>query len=225
MWGRIGRERTPVEDVGRGDSPRWLLARAGPSNIFSVGATEEVVHEARVITATHRDLRSDVHEGRFRSDLHARISEDVVDVPRLRQRREDILLLLRRELVSPSLPPLEFALASALLMHPWPLNVRELKGIATQLQTLGAGNRELTLDLVEASLARTVNLPPELGEQTVGDLRQTILEPPSRSRLEALLREHRGVVADIALRVGRTRKQVHRWAREHGLSVEGFRDG
>ncbi|MCB9595324.1 MAG: sigma 54-interacting transcriptional regulator [Sandaracinaceae bacterium] len=203
-----------------------LLRALESGRVIPVGSTEEIPHHARVITATHRDLTSDVREGRFRADLYSRVSDFVLEVPSLAARPEDTLPLLRHGFSGP-LPPLDFALARALLEHPWPLNVRELMRIAKQLETFGAGRAALTLDLVEASLARSVSLlgdttdsePPPADDARGSD------RPPSREALEELLREHRGVVADVARQVGRSRKQVYRWLRSQGLDLEDYREG
>ncbi len=228
-----------LDEIGELPLPQQakLLRVLETGCVAALGSTEETPHGARVVTATHRDLATDVREGRFRTDLYGRISDFVLEVPPLRSRREDILPLLRHGFDGP-MPPLHHDLAKALLRHPWPLNVRELMRVADQLRTFGEGRSELELDLVEAALRRTAGLvatvepPPDPVGPSASSPRGTRSRtrppserPPSRDELVDLMKEHRGVVADVARHVGRSRKQVYRWARAHGVSAEDFRDG
>jgi DNA-binding NtrC family response regulator len=100
-----------------------------------VGGTEPVRADARVICATHRDLRAMVAEGTFREDLYYRLSCVVLEVPPLRDRKSDlpllcseILLRMARESEAPlrRLGPDALALLAA---HEWPGNVRELENV------------------------------------------------------------------------------------------------
>lgn len=101
-----------------------------------VGGSETVMVDVRLIAATNVDLPSLAADGRFRADLLDRLAFDVITLPPLRQRAEDIPLLaehfalqmtkeLRRELF-PGFTPRALAALSA---HPWPGNVRELKNV------------------------------------------------------------------------------------------------
>jgi len=227
-----------LDEIGELPLPQQakLLRVLETGCVAAIGSTEETPHGARVVTATHRDLTLDVREGRFRTDLYARISDFVLEVPPLRMRREDVLPLLRHAYDGP-MPPLHHDLAKALLAHPWPLNVRELMRVAEQLRTFGEGRVELALELVEAALERTAGLlddehaePPapafvSAKPEPERRSRPASERPPSREELATLMRQHRGVVADVAREVGRSRKQVYRWARSHGLSPEDFRAG
>ncbi len=103
-----------------------------------VGGTQTLTSRARVIAATHRDLPVEVRSGRFREDLLYRLSAYTIHVPPLRERQEDIPLLVAglMERIAGSLqrPPLkltETALAR-LCQHDWPGNVRELVNVLTQ---------------------------------------------------------------------------------------------
>ena len=103
-----------------------------------------------MIAATNRNLPGEVRAGKLRGDLYARLSEIVIRLPPLRERREDILLLLSHFLGAG--PPLQPALAESLLLYDWPWNVRELSKVATELRVRGAKLPQLTLDLVESRL-------------------------------------------------------------------------
>jgi transcriptional regulator with PAS, ATPase and Fis domain len=101
--------------------------------IVRVGGTEEVGVDVRIICATHRDLRREVEAGRFRQDLYYRISTFTLEIPPLRERPTEIVLLaelfavrIARELGLPH-PKLAADVIEALSAHAWPGNVRELR--------------------------------------------------------------------------------------------------
>ncbi|MCX7719164.1 MAG: phage shock protein operon transcriptional activator [Candidatus Sumerlaeaceae bacterium] len=104
------------------------LERVGSSRTLSV--------DVRLVAATNVDLRALAEAGRFRHDLLDRLSFEVLVVPPLRERREDILLLARHfarrmaaELALGYQPEFSPAAVRALLEHPWPGNIRELKNV------------------------------------------------------------------------------------------------
>jgi DNA-binding NtrC family response regulator len=110
-----------------------LLRVLQERRFFRVGGTTEIAVDVRVIAATHRDLAADVREGRFRDDLYYRLNVINVQIPPLRDRREDVPLLaqefldrlsheLGREVTGISEEGLR-----VLMDHDWPGNVRELE--------------------------------------------------------------------------------------------------
>ena len=127
-----------------------------------LGSNETRAMEARVICATHRPLKSLVKAGAFRADLYYRISTVEVEVPSLRERRSDILLMahtfLRKFARRHSRPAARFSPAAmaALQEHAWPGNVRELQNVI-----------ERAVVLCEAAEIGIANLPPEFGEAVV----------------------------------------------------------
>jgi psp operon transcriptional activator len=101
-----------------------------------VGSSRPTSVDVRIIGATNADLPALARSGRFKEDLLDRLSFEVLHVPPLRERRDDILLLARHfaarmaaELGLASPPEFSRAAAAALLGHPWPGNVRELKNV------------------------------------------------------------------------------------------------
>jgi transcriptional regulator with GAF, ATPase, and Fis domain len=192
--------------------------------ITPVGATTPASVDVRIIAATNRDLDAAMSENKFRGDLFARLSEVPLTLPPLRARREDVLVLLMHALGSPAVrlaPPL----AEALLLHAWPFNVREVLAIAAHLRITSRGASELDLDLVADRLdipddIATASTPPSARPSEEPQDREP---PPDRAKLEALLREHRGVVADVARSMRRSRKQVYRWITAQGLDVRAYR--
>jgi DNA-binding NtrC family response regulator len=223
-----------------GELPPWLqpkLLRAlEERRVTPVGESQSVAFDARIVAATNRSLIERVHEGAFRGDLFARLSELTLEMPPLRERREDILPVLIDALGQPA-PELDPELVSALLLHPWPFNVRELRKVATQLAVRAQGAPRLTLELFEphlrhtaprATVASAEASPPGAGshaEAVAEDGDERAQPIPDRARLEALLRRWHGVIADVARETGRSRKQVYRWIQHYELDVASYRDG
>jgi len=116
-----------------------------------VGANEEIPFDARIITATNRDLESSVEERSFRQDLYFRINVVRVHLPPLRARGNDVLLiaqmLLERyaQVGGRKVTGLTQAAAQRLLAYPWPGNVRELSNCIERAVAL-TRNEQLTVD-------------------------------------------------------------------------------
>ena len=127
-----------------------------------VGGNEVLSAQSRIVAATHRDLEQQIGLGRFREDLYYRLNVFPVQVPPLRQRGEDILLLAEhalQRLEAQGLGRVRFGdgVQQALLSYRWPGNVRELQNLMERLLILHAG-----------SIVRLADLPPKL--RAGGDL-------------------------------------------------------
>ncbi len=140
--------------------------------VLQEGEFERVGDEAsrrvnvRVVAATNRDLRKEVDEGRFRLDLYYRLGVFPMEVPPLRERREDVPLLiahfvrqagLRFHVPDPSVPNGEVKRAQ---LYDWPGNVRELQSVVERAVIVSRGGK-LTLDLPSnAARKREIGSPP-----------------------------------------------------------------
>jgi two-component system response regulator AtoC len=130
------------------------LLRAIQEQVFErVGGTQQITTNARIIAATHRDLFAEAAAGRFREDLAYRLKVVSIQLPPLRERREDIPLLARalmeriaHKVHKPVLQITDQALAK-LQSHDWPGNVRELENLLTQALVQARAN-VLTPDLL-----------------------------------------------------------------------------
>ena len=111
-----------------------------------VGGTRAIPVDVRILAATHRDLEKDVREGRFREDLYFRLCVVKIEVPPLRERREDIPALAGRflEQLAKRTPHACRSLSGEALarmaQHAWPGNVRELRNVVEQAAILSAGH-------------------------------------------------------------------------------------
>jgi len=106
-----------------------LLRVLGNGSVRRVGGTRDRPADVRIVAATNRDLQTEVSAGRFRQDLYFRLAAAVVQVPPLRQRAEDIPMLVARLLDDLGHSEVEVTPATLveLSKRPWPGNVRELK--------------------------------------------------------------------------------------------------
>jgi two-component system response regulator AtoC len=132
-----------------------LLRALQERAVRPVGADLEVPFDARIIAATNRNLESAVEEGRFRQDLYFRIDVIRVDIPPLRERGNDVLLLAQHFIdrcarkVGKAVVGLSPAVAKRLLDYPWPGNVRELQNCIERAVTLARYERLAVDDLPE----------------------------------------------------------------------------
>jgi DNA-binding NtrC family response regulator len=183
---------------------------------FPVGATTARRSDARVVAATNVELRAEAEAGRFRRDLYARLAEHRLDVPPLRARRADVPILVRHFLAQ--LAPgwsvgLSASFLEPLLLHDWPMNVRELRAVV----------QAVALARPAAPALAREHLPPALlGALPPGTVPRRA-SAPLRDELERLLQEHKGNVGRLAERLGTRRTQVYRWLARHGIDATRFR--
>jgi DNA-binding NtrC family response regulator len=158
-----------------------LLRALQERRIVALGDTKETDVDVRIIAATNRDLRAEVTGGRVRQDLYYRLAVLTIELPPLRQRREDLPLLLEHfvthsarahGLPAPTLPP---GLRRRLLDHGWPGNVRELANTIERLVILA---QDGTADLAD--------LPPEFGAVPTAEAATNFTLPPTGLSWEQL---------------------------------------
>ncbi len=207
-----------------------LLRVLEERTVIPVGSHVPLAVDVRVIAATNRNLALAVQTGRFRPDLYARLAEYQVNLPPLQERREDILQLLVHAL---NLPQARFTpeLIERLLLYHWPFNVREVFKVAAQLRINGMGAPWLEMEMLEGRLDQASGMKkpasPLEDEATEDEASETSedLGAPDREELCKLLRQHQGVVSNLARAVNRSRKQVYRWLHKHNVEPADFRSG
>ncbi len=126
-----------------------LLRAVQEHEVTPLGASAPVQFDARIVCATNRDLEKEVAEGRFREDLFYRLNIIELHLPPLRERREDIPLLVRHFVKRTAREqqqhekPIEPAAMTALLNYAWPGNVRELQNAIERAFTLSGERVDL----------------------------------------------------------------------------------
>ena len=184
-----------------------------------LGSTQSRQADVRIVAATNQDLAGRVRRNQFREDLFARIDEATLRLPPLRDRREDLNLLIEGFLAREN--QREFQLTAdfveALALHDWPRNVRELEKIVRRLIVLKERDRRFEwTDLPDA-------LQTPLRERYTRRLDDRYRDWPAKSKLRDLLALHRGNVSKVADDLGVDRKQVYRWLTGYALNAKDFR--
>ncbi len=122
-----------------------LLRVLQEKEIVRVGGTQSIPVDFRCVAATNRDLAAMVKEGTFRPDLYYRLNVFTINLPPLRERREDIPLLVEHFLskhaaaMNKPVPRVSAAAMDLLLTYPWPGNVRELENAVERALVIGRG--------------------------------------------------------------------------------------
>ncbi len=196
-----------------------LLRVIQERHIRPLGSHREVPVDVRLISATHRDLRTAANAGHFREDLYYRLAVVELQLPPLAERREDIPLLAehllgqiaerrdeRRKRYSPQA-------MERLLAADWPGNVRQLINVIEQNVVLCPGP-VIGPHLVEQALGDTTRELPSFNEAR---------EEFSRNYLAQLLRLTRGNVSRAARLAGRNRTDFYKLLAKHQLDPTAFK--
>jgi transcriptional regulator with GAF, ATPase, and Fis domain len=198
-----------------------LLLRALQERaIRPVGSDREQPVDVRVIAATNVRLDAAVTSGRFRGDLYARLAQIPLEIPPLRERRDEILGLAEGFALAAQKPlHITADAAEALLLWHWPFNVRELENLVRRWCAMAAPvalGLEFLRGVNPAFLAPfqdRVSSPPSHGSGTHA------VNAPSleRAQLEEMLRSCDGDVSEVARRLSTTRAQIYRMIDRLGL--------
>ncbi|MBI3562421.1 MAG: sigma-54-dependent Fis family transcriptional regulator [Gammaproteobacteria bacterium] len=196
-----------------------------------IGGDTQVPLQVRVIAATHYNLEQAISAGRFRSDLYYQLNIVPIQVPPLRDHREDVPELLQYYISvfvdQGELPYRRFSLAAQnrLRNHSWPGNIRELSNLVQRLLIVGSGP-EISLEEVEQALGQRSEVPfitPGMLPGFELPLREA-REQYERAYLEHQLRLHGGKVGKIATIVGLERTHLYRKLRALGLDPKNIDD-
>ncbi len=183
-----------------------------------IGGTETIVTDARVVAATNRDLRAMVERGEFREDLFYRLNVVSLEIPPLRERRDDIPLLVKHYLDlftkenGKDIGITEAAMAS-LCAYSWPGNIRELRNCVERMVVLCRG-KMIDID----------NVPVDIREGVTPGIAKTVLAQPScdlecneKILIERALNECRGNRTKAAEKLGISRRTLHRKLHTYNL--------
>ncbi len=190
-----------------------------------VGGTETIELDVRVISASNRDLAKMVEEGSFRQDLFYRLVVFPITLPPLRDRREDIPLLVEHFLekyardAGKRLTRVEAQAMEAMTSHGWPGNVRELENVIHRTLLVSSG-LELTFEDLPAGIGadQAVGAPDT---QTAADSSAgggTLnLEELERETIVRAMEQNKGNLSDVARQLGIGRSTLYRKLEQYGL--------
>jgi len=195
-----------------------LLRAVGEGGFTPLGSSEVRRPDLRIIAATHRDLAEMVRSGRMRQDFYYRIGVIPIRLPPLRERKEDLPLLIQHfweeQGTVQEAPPLTGKVFDALIGHDWPGNIRELQNVLHRYRTLRK------IDFMRGGTPPADRKPEEPVEESTQDippLRSAVREVEKRLILRSLdlYRWHRGKVAS---RLGIDPKTLLKKMRDYGIA-------
>ncbi len=206
-----------------------LLRALQEREITRLGSHHPVRLDVRVIAATNRDLAQAVHDGRFRQDLYWRINVVAINLPPLRQRRDDLPLLIdhlldrfNREL-GLGIRGLDAAARQLLVEYDWPGNVRELENVLCQSMILSEGDR-LTAAGLPPRIRGEVEGHPTRAEEDLSKMKLADVVSEATERLErrlilSRLAEQRGNRTATAESLGISRKTLFNKMKQYGITA------
>ncbi len=183
-----------------------------------VGSQETLSADIRLVAATNRNLAQMVEENRFRPDLYFRLNVVTITLPPLRDRINDIPLLLRRFMQEFSrenekhIEEITPDAMQALLGYAWPGNVRELRNAVERMVVLARGNKLTVRDLPPAIRGEAAAAGAGLAAA-----RPTSIQEANRQMILAALDANGGNRAQAAAQLGISRRTLHRKLREFGI--------
>jgi two-component system NtrC family response regulator len=196
-----------------GDLPQPLQAKLlrflQERTIERVGGRQEIPIDVRVVGATHQDLKQLIAQGRFREDLYYRLAEIVVEIPPLRERQGDPVLLahafLKRYATEQRRPQLSLSEEAIRLIeaHAWPGNVRELQNLIKRAAIMADGDRLAAEDLGLHAAAAA-----QEGDEAILDLR-TVRERAERQAVLLALARADGSIVRAAEMLGVSRPTLY----------------
>jgi two-component system nitrogen regulation response regulator GlnG len=183
----------------------------------------------RFIAACNQPLPAQVKAGRFRQDLYFRLAEYTLQLPPLRQRRDDLPHLARRFLDEASRelkrPHATFS-AEALVRlntHSWPGNVRELRNVVRQA-ALAASQPEISLEAVERLLRPALAERPGPPGRSLREIKDDATAEAERHAIVEALRACQGNKSEVARRLQIDYKNLHLKMKRYGLDPKDFKD-
>ena len=194
-----------------------LLRTIEAKEILPVGGTRPIAIDVRIVTATNRDLPSMVEAGTFREDLFYRLNVVNVQLPALRDRREDIPelvnFLIRRHNreMNRSYRGVDNPTSKFLISQPWKGNVRELDNVIEHAMILGDGDWITMADLPHALRGAEVALPP------AGDDLREALRIYEKVHIENVLQRLGNDKRQTAAAVGLSLSSLYRKMHELGI--------
>ncbi|MGC4117630.1 MAG: sigma 54-interacting transcriptional regulator [Myxococcales bacterium] len=197
-----------------------------------VGANDVIEVDVRVIAATNRDLAKEVAQGNFREDLYFRLSVINIQLPPLRERREDIPHLARAMLSDPEVVarhgPLRISPAAmnVLMNYGWPGNVRELTNVVSHVLTFAEGE-EIQVDHLPPRLrGQEKQAPLPFNEHlSFKEAKEQLLENFEREYLSTVLKRCGGNISQAARESGLHRKSIERLVKKYSLDTRSMKAG
>lgn len=201
-----------------------LLRVLQEKQVSRLGSSKAIPVNVRVICATNRDLYNEVKKGTIRKDLYFRLNVISLRIPPLRERPEDIDLLLKHFLIQGDpewlehTPTIDPAVWKLLKNYPWPGNVRELQNFAERIQ-FAVSDYSIKLEDLPyeiQTLHEKETVRPIMSMPAYLNIKQQLAEVEAQ-QIKALLLQFNGNVSRVAEALGVSRRTVDRRIKKYGL--------
>lgn len=209
-----------IGDLSAGGQAK-LLRVLEEKVVYRVGGSTAIPVDTRIVAATNRNLAESVRAGKFRQDLYYRLTVVTIDLPPLRERREDILILAEHFLKAfcrdAGRKPLRLSAEAKrrLEQHDWPGNVRELRNLMERLAFLGPNDPVEAADLafiLKPGVAET----DRYGDMTLADATDIFQREHINRAIDRSLRN----MSDAARLLGLHRSNLYRKMKMLGMEVQ-----
>mgnify|MGYP001378244736 CR=1 FL=1 len=191
-----------------------LLRVMEDKSILRIGGTKYRTIDARIIAATNKDLKEEVRKGRFREDLYYRSNVFAIHMVPLRERKDDIPLLVHSfvanlsKSMNKTIGSVDKEVLEKLVLYHWPGNVRELQNVLERMINI-ASSGTLSIDI----------LPPEVLEERSPDYRDNDVEPVDKIEQQLIARLMASNLSkkDIARKLNISRSTLYRKLERYGI--------
>ncbi len=206
---------------------RKLLRVIQEREFSKVGDTKTLKTNIRILTATNKDLRTEVNQGRFREDLYYRLNVISLHIPPLRERIHDIPLLANyfiREFnvrFGKRVTQITDEALAKLMNFPWPGNVRELKNAIEKIMNFKEGDTITVEDLSEEFKA--LKEDRHSFNRSFKEIKKEAVTHLSRDYIKGLLGFHKGNVTKAALKAQMDRGNFRKLMKRYNISAKEFR--
>lgn len=184
-----------------------------------VGSTQEMSADVRIVAATNKPLEEAIEEGKFREDLFYRLNVITIELPSLRERRQDIPELIEHFLTNRQIGPVRFQIEpdarTALERYDWPGNVRELANVLERAQILAENHKICLDDLPEAITEMDVPAPAGASPD--------FLREVERRHVAEVLHREKGNKVHAAKALGVSRRALYRLIAKYKLDDKNNR--
>ncbi len=207
-----------------------LLTFLDSKSFTRVGGEKFITVDVRIVAATNRDLEADVDSGKFRRDLYYRLNVFTITVPSLRDRTDDMPILINDLVVHlvekmglPAIPAIDPDVLELMKTYEWPGNVRELRNILERALILSAGQaiglKHISLNPKHHSSSTRIQESGNLIEEIPRGSMPEVLEQIKRELIQKALNQSNGSVTVAASSLGITRESLKHHMRALGVKI------
>lgn len=200
-----------------------LLRMLEDKKIRRIGGQEEIDIDVRIIAATNKDLKQEVVKNNFREDLFYRLSIFTIEIPPLRDRKDDIVPLTNYflkefcEARNESEKNISKEVEDALLTHSWPGNIRELHNVIGRSFLLSTGKLIQIADVPIPVKGNHKKFDADLLSLNYSDAKESMIEKFELEYLAFHLKENNGNISQTALKCGLDRRTLHRLIKKYNI--------